>query len=271
MICFQREGSMKLIKATCPACGGSLEVTDNLAFANCPHCGSKIILDWEGQTSLAVHLDLGKTFLHAGNYQEADKHFSLALEKNPKGGDAWFLKGIVRIASMRCADTNKRALFEEGKAYLQKSGYSKEEMLGSLVTLQQDKQLFETFLDMQLLIDRNNSLDKIISDLFLLAATGTQDGISARKQFLLVAEQQIAIVQSLLAQASGEERKKLYGKFRSDSQLARVYLEALLPDESNDMMIRGKKDWWEKKLISAKPSFWLEYLNRQEKQYEQKL
>lgn len=40
---------VKFVKATCPACGATLEVADNLASATCAYCGAKIILAWEGE------------------------------------------------------------------------------------------------------------------------------------------------------------------------------------------------------------------------------
>ena len=88
---------MRLVKATCPACGGSIEVADNLASATCLFCGAKIILDWEGQTSVAADLELGLSYLQAGTYQEADQCFSRILEKNPRFGDAWFWKAALGL------------------------------------------------------------------------------------------------------------------------------------------------------------------------------
>ena len=117
---------MRIVKACCPGCGGEIEVFENHSFETCTHCGSKIILDWEGQVSLATYLDLGMTYLEALNPVEADKYFSKALERDPKNQHAWFWKGTTT------------ALFgnpNEANRYLTKSNFTADEMTQYLTGL----------------------------------------------------------------------------------------------------------------------------------------
>lgn len=115
---------MRVIKVSCPGCAANLEVGDDLALAICAHCGAKIILDWEGQISLAAHLELGQSFLQAGNYAEANMHFSRALEKNPRSRDAWFWKGMTAALMKN---------FAEADTYWRKSAFTTQETIDHLL------------------------------------------------------------------------------------------------------------------------------------------
>lgn len=125
------------------------------------------------------------------------------------GRDAWFWKGIARIASIRSENRDSMSILEEGKTYLQRSRFSRDEMVRSLVALMPTGQLFDMFVSIQCRTDRNASSYKDLSDLFLSAAKET----ITRQQIIAALEQQIETIQSLLAKASGADRRRLYEEF----------------------------------------------------------
>ena len=66
---------VKFIKATCPSCGGDLQLPDGLAKAFCPYCGATVILEWEGRPSpgptAESYMELGVAAMQASNFEEA--------------------------------------------------------------------------------------------------------------------------------------------------------------------------------------------------------
>lgn len=108
---------MKFIKITCPSCGDTFDPPENQPFAFCRSCGSKIVIEREPQTDPTPNLELGKQYLRAGNYKEADEQFSRALEKDPNFREAWFWKGITAI----CQHGPNRRDWGLAPSYLQKS------------------------------------------------------------------------------------------------------------------------------------------------------
>ncbi len=120
---------MKIVKAECPDCGGAIKVSEDISTAKCEHCGSSIILDWEGKTSLAVNLNLGKKYLAIGDFKNAEDSFRKALEKNPDNSDAWFWKGNCLLQSM-----NVKSLTDAPKILgcFSNCKYSKEDLVKRL-------------------------------------------------------------------------------------------------------------------------------------------
>lgn len=75
------------------------------------------MIEREPQTDPTPNLALGKQYLRAGNYKEADEQLSRALEKDPNFGEAWFWKGITAI----CQHGPNRRDWGLALSYLQKA------------------------------------------------------------------------------------------------------------------------------------------------------
>ena len=92
---------VKFIKATCPSCGGDLQLPDGLAKAFCPYCGATVILEWEGRPgpgpTAESYLQLGGAAMQARNFKEAYEYCSKALELNPNMVPAWFGKALALL------------------------------------------------------------------------------------------------------------------------------------------------------------------------------
>lgn len=134
---------MRVVRVACPSCGGDLVIGESTTATTCGFCGSNIILDWEGQISAAVRLELGLTSLQAGEYDEATEHFTRALERNPRSRDAWFWRGVAAVLSranrlyQRRHDLPIHVMTERPKIssedfYLYESGLTDEEAVDTL-------------------------------------------------------------------------------------------------------------------------------------------
>ena len=92
---------VKFIQATCPSCGGQLQIPDNLTKAFCSYCGATVILEWEGRPgpgpTVASYMKLGQAAMQANSYKEADKYFSKALELNPDTVQAWVGRALALL------------------------------------------------------------------------------------------------------------------------------------------------------------------------------
>lgn len=70
---------MKLLNLTCPNCGASLDIYDNIETFYCPHCESKLILEGQSKDTLDA-----KVQLHLINKEYEAKQKALELEHMEK-------------------------------------------------------------------------------------------------------------------------------------------------------------------------------------------
>lgn len=112
---------MKLIKLTCPACAGALELPDNLTVAHCIYCGTKILLDEEGtlkeRRELERYEELRQVASDAKNHDDVIKYCNLILEIDPRNVDAWINKAV----STFWLTTQANNRFDEAMEYLNKA------------------------------------------------------------------------------------------------------------------------------------------------------
>ena len=89
---------MKLVKLSCPACAGALELPDNLTVAHCIYCGNKIMLDQDGviqeRRDIERYIELCKVAVQAKNHNDVIRYCNLILEIEPKNIDAWINKAV---------------------------------------------------------------------------------------------------------------------------------------------------------------------------------
>jgi hypothetical protein len=129
---------MRVVEVSCPSCGAPLTIGEDTKSTICEHCGSSIILDWEGQISAAVHLELGQTLLQAGEYDRSEEHFTRAVEKRAHSSDAWFWKGVATLL-IRASRLYHSCEWEPAvqtspdDLYLHKSGFTDKEAAEALI------------------------------------------------------------------------------------------------------------------------------------------
>ena len=131
---------VKFIQATCPSCGGDLQLPDGLAKAFCPYCGATVILEWEGRLgpgpTAESYMNLAGAAMQANNYEEAYEYCSKALELNPNMVPAWFGKALALLENQPLI-----------------------ELVGSALTLYPEKrQMVRTYLERVLSLDPNHAL-----------------------------------------------------------------------------------------------------------------
>jgi len=131
---------VKFITATCPSCGGELQIPDNLTKAFCSYCGATVLLEWEGRPgpgpTVASYMKLGIAAMQGLNYTDAYEYFAKALELNPDHREAWLWKGV---AAGGCYEQRPgyaeltQAKFGEALQCLRQSGFTHDEMIALLV------------------------------------------------------------------------------------------------------------------------------------------
>lgn len=114
-------GRTKLLKLTCPSCGGALELPDNLTIAHCIYCGTKILLDQEGvvqeRRDLQRYIELCKVAVEAKNDNEVIEYCNRILEIDPKNVEAWINKAV----STYWLSTVAHNRYDEAMEYLKKA------------------------------------------------------------------------------------------------------------------------------------------------------
>lgn len=89
---------MQFQRAACPSCSGELQVPTNRITVQCMYCGSTVVV----QQAIAAYagpkveniLHLADASARAGNYQEAYRYFSQAIEYDASNPFAWHGRGI---------------------------------------------------------------------------------------------------------------------------------------------------------------------------------
>jgi hypothetical protein len=85
------------ISATCPSCGGSLQVPSDRDEVKCMYCGGNIVVRDAVQLASGVNvanlMELAKAASTANNAREAYDYYTKALEYDPTNASAWLGKG----------------------------------------------------------------------------------------------------------------------------------------------------------------------------------
>lgn len=112
---------MKLIKLNCPACGGTLELPDNLTVAHCVYCGNKILLDQDGIIKERRDLDRYRGLLRvaaqAQNHTDVIRYCNLILEIEPNDAETWIYKANSTFSLTTAAHDR----YNEALEYLNKA------------------------------------------------------------------------------------------------------------------------------------------------------
>lgn len=87
---------MNFRPATCPNCGGNLQLPDDRATVNCMYCGTSIIVREAVQATAASNvgnwLKLADTAVASGNFQEAFDYYTRVLEVDAGHSESWYGK-----------------------------------------------------------------------------------------------------------------------------------------------------------------------------------
>ena len=90
---------MEFKSATCPNCGGNLQLDPSNEKGTCPFCKSEIIVaeaiqkfkgEVEGIATQKSRLTRAAQMLDGGDYDGAIKSYKLLLESNPENHEAWW-------------------------------------------------------------------------------------------------------------------------------------------------------------------------------------
>ncbi|HEV7891805.1 MAG TPA: hypothetical protein VGP08_14275 [Pyrinomonadaceae bacterium] len=88
---------MNFRPATCPNCGGNLQLPDDRATVNCMYCGTSIVVREAVQAAAAGNvgnwLKLADTAVASGNFQEAFDYYTRVLEVDASHSESWYGKG----------------------------------------------------------------------------------------------------------------------------------------------------------------------------------
>ena len=95
---------MALITANCPSCGAEIQIPDDRDTIHCVYCGQQILVEREDQPAevsrsvspdVANYMSLAETASESENHAEAEKYFSLVLERDPRNVKAWIGKAMA--------------------------------------------------------------------------------------------------------------------------------------------------------------------------------
>jgi DNA-directed RNA polymerase subunit RPC12/RpoP len=95
---------MALIAANCPSCGADIQIPDDRDSFDCKYCGQKIMIERDEPATapqrtqspdVKNYLALAETAAESGNSEDAEKYFSLVLERDPGNVTAWIGKAMA--------------------------------------------------------------------------------------------------------------------------------------------------------------------------------
>ncbi len=88
---------MSFVPATCPSCGGNLQVPDDRDQVKCMYCGGDIIVRQAITLAAGVNvgnlIQLAEAAAAASNYKEAYDYYTKSLEYDPTNATSWVGKG----------------------------------------------------------------------------------------------------------------------------------------------------------------------------------
>ena len=86
---------MEFFAAICPQCSGNLQLPDDRDNVKCMYCGANIVIKEHknNDVNIANILEIARTALSGGNYQEAHTQYNKVLESDINNIEAWIGKG----------------------------------------------------------------------------------------------------------------------------------------------------------------------------------
>lgn len=86
---------MEFFAAVCPQCSGNLQLPDDRDTVKCMYCGADIVIKEQksNDINIANILEIARTALSGGNYQEAHTQYNKILESDTNNIEAWIGKG----------------------------------------------------------------------------------------------------------------------------------------------------------------------------------
>ena len=205
-----------MIHLRCPACGGALELPENLPIAHCIYCGAKILLD-EYQQDDSKRVEnygvLAETALGAKNYQEVLDFCNRILAIDPKNVDAWVKKATACV----WLSTPETMRFEEALRYMETAqkiapenegiGKAKEELIDTAAEqlvewgTEQFSQTHKTYYQMRFKQSKEKGLSKILDQMAITSeakAANTKGFSKAMTLFVEAANLRSGNMQALL-------------------------------------------------------------------------
>jgi tetratricopeptide (TPR) repeat protein len=93
---------MPFVAAKCPQCGGEIQLDSQMETGFCMHCGSKILVQEairavriDNTHMISTWMNMGKSALMAGNYEESYGYFTKVVENDPENWIAILEKGFL--------------------------------------------------------------------------------------------------------------------------------------------------------------------------------
>lgn len=87
----------KFKAATCPNCGGDLQLPTNVESVNCMYCGSEIVVQDALEKNITNLLSMADTALAGRNHEEAYNYYNQILEIDLTNYYAWSGKAISAV------------------------------------------------------------------------------------------------------------------------------------------------------------------------------
>ena len=130
---------MEFKPASCPNCGGKLQLDPSNEKGNCPFCKSEIIVaeairkfkgEIDGIATQKSRLTRAEQMLHGGDYDGAIKSYKLLLDSSPENHEAWWglfncdvavadfhfdRSGRSRVETNQCISFYREAIEQRGK------------------------------------------------------------------------------------------------------------------------------------------------------------
>lgn len=122
---------MNLVIPTCPSCGANQKLLPGQSLANCPYCGSSLLVPQsarsaEPQPTIANFMRLADLAIVAGNPEEAYGYYTRALETDPDSPDAYLGKAEAAFRSGTLSNTRLSELESGIEEALRCGGPSRE-------------------------------------------------------------------------------------------------------------------------------------------------
>ena len=86
---------MQIQSLTCPTCGAPVKMAKNVIAVICSYCGAQVERSNQDEANTQNRLEMGKSALIAGNYEQADLVFSNIILLAPENNEAWLGKAIA--------------------------------------------------------------------------------------------------------------------------------------------------------------------------------
>lgn len=109
--------SVKFQAATCPSCGGPLQVPTNMRRVKCMYCGSDVAVQQtttgSAEPGVEHYLRLARVARQQGKAEETEKNYLLALDHDPSCAEALLAREDIAKSAQASYEQSKKRYFSE--------------------------------------------------------------------------------------------------------------------------------------------------------------